>query len=95
MRHAAVFDAAANFAQQIVAGGYAGVGHQQRCLQVFVKRFVDLRARENAGNAAARLAQAGLELVQPGFASGQQALGRRRVLGRNRRDQCAADQTRC
>ena len=95
MRHAAVFDAAANFSQQIVAGGYAGVGHQQRCLQVFVKRFVDLRARENAGNAAARLAQAGLELVQPGFASGQQALGRRLAIGRNRRDQCAADQTRC
>ena len=57
--------------EPFTVGPDAGIGHQQRGLQLFIQCVVDLGAGEDGRDAGAGLAQAGLELVQPAFAFGR------------------------
>jgi hypothetical protein len=66
----AVLDAALQIGQQVLGGLDAGIGQQQRGLQILVERLVDLRPGEHLSQAGAGLAQAGTQLVEPAAALG-------------------------
>jgi hypothetical protein len=68
-------DASAQVVEQELGGLHAGVGHQQRGLELFIERIVDLRVDEHGLDAGAGLAQAGLELVEPALAFGGGGFG--------------------
>ena len=61
----ALLDAPLQVLEQELRGLHAGIGHQQRRLQLFVERVVDARAGEHLGDAAAGAAQALAQLVEP------------------------------
>jgi hypothetical protein len=65
---ASLLDAPLQVGKQELGRLDAGIGHQQRGLELLVERIVDLRAGKDLGNARAGLAQPAAQLVEPALA---------------------------
>ncbi len=88
-------DLALDFLQQVLGRLHAGVGHQQRRLQLLVEVIVDLAAGEDLGDAGTGLAQPVAEPLHPALALRRHRGRRRNVHGLHQRaaDEAAAGAT--